>query len=81
MKNNANFTEMIEVLDHHLKSEPCTTRPAYREGKTPKSVKVASLIRLFVKTNSSLNKYLFAGIHMCPGVQVLVNNRHSLGEP
>jgi len=30
----------MEILEHHIKSEPCTTRPAYRDGKTPKSVKV-----------------------------------------
>jgi HEPN domain-containing protein len=29
---------MMEI--HHAKQEVCTTRPAYREGKTPKTVKV-----------------------------------------
>ena len=47
---------MIEVLDHHIKSEPCTTRPAYRAGKTPKSVKVATLNTDLTKRIQSLFK-------------------------
>ena len=35
----------MEVLDHHIKAEPCSTRPAYRAGKTPKNVKVYSCVQ------------------------------------
>jgi hypothetical protein len=31
---------MMEIEQHHIKSEVCTTRPKYREGKKPKVVKV-----------------------------------------
>lgn len=30
----------MEVLPHHLKNQVCQTRPKYREGKVPKTVKV-----------------------------------------
>jgi hypothetical protein len=30
----------MDIEPHHIKSEPCTTRPKYREGKKPKVVKV-----------------------------------------
>ena len=33
----------MEVQKHHIKTEPCSTRPTYREGKIPKSVKVLNL--------------------------------------
>ncbi len=37
-KNKNKF--MMDIEPHHIKSEPCTTRPKYREGKKPKVVKV-----------------------------------------
>ncbi len=33
----------MEILEHHIKTEPCSTRPAYREGKIPKTVKVLTV--------------------------------------
>ena len=32
----------MEILEHHIKTEPCTTRPEYRAGKKNKNVKVYS---------------------------------------
>ena len=34
----------MDVLKHHVKQERCFTRPKYREGKTPRSVRVYSVI-------------------------------------
>lgn len=30
----------MEVQPHHIKTEPCYTRPKYRDSKKPKNVKV-----------------------------------------
>lgn len=44
----------MEVKPHHIKSPICATRPPYREGKTPKSVKVSIffLLEFFLTLNS-----------------------------
>lgn len=35
----------MEVLNHHIKTEPCKTRPPYRDSKIPKNVKVYSCVQ------------------------------------
>ncbi len=39
----------MEIQPHHVKPEPCYNRPTYRDGKTPKCVKVN--LKYFSKTN------------------------------
>ena len=45
--NNVNISFKIwknmEVQEHHIKLEPCSTRPKYREGNVPKVVKVIKI--------------------------------------
>ena len=52
----------MEVQKHHIKSEPCSTRPKYREGKIPRSVKV--LINLIIYLLLLYNKLLL-GLFDC----------------
>ena len=56
----------MEIQKHHIKSEPCYTRPKYREGKIPRSVKV--LINLTFFNNYNTNKLLIVRF-----IQLLMN--------
>ena len=44
----------MEVQAHHVKTEICATRPIYREGKIPKSVKVSLDLRLLYKVKRNI---------------------------
>ena len=44
----------MEVLNHHIKTEPCKTRPPYRDSKIPKNVKV-----IIIKNVISTKKIIY----------------------